>query len=155
MYLRSKPFMNPTNAQPPSTTGFNYLVDRKAFSHKLSQFLCLAASWVSHDKDKPVHLFWLFFFSSSLPGTARSWVAWIHSVGANLLVFGFRLLSVAPGLGEKAECPAVVTLCPHGLEKLCLKGRLTPWRWGYGRGCSELERFPGFLGLGITVFKYY
>ena len=91
MYLRSKPFLNPTNVQPQFTTGFNYRVERKAFSHKAALFPCLAASWVSHDKDKSVRCFWLFFFSSSSTGTARPQAVWISYVGAGLLVLAFSL----------------------------------------------------------------
>lgn len=89
MYLRGKPFLNPTNVQPQSTTGFNYRVERKAFSPRAALFPCLAVSRVSHDKDEPVRCVWLFFFSSSSTGTARPQAVWISSLGSSLLVLAF------------------------------------------------------------------
>lgn len=102
MYLRGKTFFNPTNVHPQSTTGFNYYMERKAFSHKAALFPCLAVSWVSHDKDKLVRCFWLFFFSSSSPGTARPHAVWVSYVGVSLLVSAFT-----SSVDRRAsQCPA-------------------------------------------------
>ena len=91
MYLRSKPFLSPTNVRPQPTTGFNYRGERKAFSHKAALFPRLAVSWGGHDKDRPVRCFWLFFLSGSSTVSARPQAVWISYVGASLLVLAFSL----------------------------------------------------------------